>query len=225
VRSANASASGSARIFSRRRRRPASCETAVARSSRRAGRCGRVDAGSLNAAVPLLSLALALSRARALSRLPRLTSAFVQVAFRQRPMDLSRPIPIVQPFSAAAIADAAKAAEGAPRDSGDDSDESAGEAAGVRTREKQIRGPGGSLDPPEPLPTHPHTVYMEHSERLPNPLNPWLRGPVSSWCARRRLRSADGHGRTVAPARRRGTRAVRKRRRVTHWRSWTVGLI
>jgi DEAD/DEAH box helicase domain-containing protein len=33
-------------------------------------------------------------------------------------------------------------------------------------REKQIRGSEGSLEPPGPLPTHLHTVYMEYSECL-----------------------------------------------------------
>jgi hypothetical protein len=48
-------------------------------------------------------------------------------------------------------------------------------------REKEIGGPGGSLEPPGPLLTHLHTVYMAYSECLPTyPLDPlWLRGPVS----------------------------------------------
>jgi hypothetical protein len=42
----------------------------------------------------------------------------------------------------------------------------------VHTGGKQMRGPGGSLEPPGPLPTHLHTVYMEYSECLPTLLNP-----------------------------------------------------
>jgi hypothetical protein len=38
--------------------------------------------------------------------------------------------------------------------------------------EKQIRGSGGSLDPPGPLPTYLHTVYMAYSECLPTRLDP-----------------------------------------------------
>jgi hypothetical protein len=39
-------------------------------------------------------------------------------------------------------------------------------------REQQIRGSGGSLEPPGPLLTHLHTVYMAFSERFPTRLNP-----------------------------------------------------
>jgi hypothetical protein len=46
-------------------------------------------------------------------------------------------------------------------------------------REKEIGGSGGSLEPPGPILTHLHTVYMSYSECLPNCLNPWLRGPIS----------------------------------------------
>jgi hypothetical protein len=62
---------------------------------------------------------------------------------------------------------------------------------GVPTGEKQIRGSGGSLEPPGPLPVHLHTVCMEYSECLPTLLNPfpWLRGPVSPRC---RLAAAGG---------------------------------
>ena len=49
----------------------------------------------------------------------------------------------------------------------------------VRDREKQIRGSGGSLEPPGPLLeppgpllTHLHTVYIAYSECLPTRLNP-----------------------------------------------------
>jgi hypothetical protein len=45
----------------------------------------------------------------------------------------------------------------------------------VGAREKQIRGSGGSFEPPEHLPTHLRTVYMAF-----RPLEPpgWLRGPA-----------------------------------------------
>jgi hypothetical protein len=49
----------------------------------------------------------------------------------------------------------------------------------VCPREKKIRGSGGSLEPPGPLLTHLHIVYMAYSECLPTRLNSWLRGPVS----------------------------------------------
>ena len=39
-------------------------------------------------------------------------------------------------------------------------------------REKEIGGSGGSLEPPGPLPTHLHTVYMEYSECVPTLVNP-----------------------------------------------------
>jgi hypothetical protein len=42
----------------------------------------------------------------------------------------------------------------------------------VDCREKEIGGSGGSLEPPGPLPTHLHTVYMAYSECLPTRLNP-----------------------------------------------------
>jgi hypothetical protein len=42
----------------------------------------------------------------------------------------------------------------------------------VERGEKEIGGSGGSLDPPGPLRTHPHTVYMAYSECLPTRLNP-----------------------------------------------------
>jgi hypothetical protein len=42
----------------------------------------------------------------------------------------------------------------------------------VRAREKQIRGSGGSLEPPGPLPMHLHTVCVAYSECLPILLNP-----------------------------------------------------
>ena len=42
----------------------------------------------------------------------------------------------------------------------------------VGNGEKQIRGSGGSLEPPGPLPMHLHTVYMEYSGCLPTLLNP-----------------------------------------------------
>ena len=52
-------------------------------------------------------------------------------------------------------------------------------AQGVATREQQIGGSGGSLEPPGPLLeppgpllTHLHTVYMDYSECLPTRLNP-----------------------------------------------------
>jgi hypothetical protein len=57
-------------------------------------------------------------------------------------------------------------------------DRTLGAAAGLRVGdevlagEKQIRGSGGSLEPPGPLPMHLHTVYMEYSECLPTLLNP-----------------------------------------------------
>ena len=41
----------------------------------------------------------------------------------------------------------------------------------VETREKQIWGSGGSLEPPGPLPMHLHTVYMACSECLPTRLD------------------------------------------------------
>ena len=55
-------------------------------------------------------------------------------------------------------------------------DRTLGAAAGLRVGdevlagEKQIRGSGGSLEPPGPLPMHLHTVYMEYSECLPTQL-------------------------------------------------------
>ena len=39
----------------------------------------------------------------------------------------------------------------------------------VINMQKQIRGSGGSFEPPGPLLTHPHTVYMAYSEGLPVP--------------------------------------------------------
>jgi hypothetical protein len=43
----------------------------------------------------------------------------------------------------------------------------------VLLREKQIGGSsGGSLEPPGPLLTHLHTIYIAYSERLPTRLNP-----------------------------------------------------
>ena len=39
-------------------------------------------------------------------------------------------------------------------------------------REKQIGGPGGSLEPHGPLPMHLHTVFMTYSECLPTILTP-----------------------------------------------------
>ena len=39
-------------------------------------------------------------------------------------------------------------------------------------REQHRGGPGGSVEPPGPLPMHLHTVYMECSECLPTILNP-----------------------------------------------------
>jgi hypothetical protein len=42
----------------------------------------------------------------------------------------------------------------------------------VLTREKEIGGSGGSLEPPGPLLAHLHTVYMIYSECLPTRLNP-----------------------------------------------------
>jgi hypothetical protein len=43
----------------------------------------------------------------------------------------------------------------------------------VSIREKQIGGSGGSFEPPGPLLTHLHTVYMVYSECLPSyPLDP-----------------------------------------------------
>ena len=42
----------------------------------------------------------------------------------------------------------------------------------ARAREQQIGGSGGSLEPPGPLLTHLHTVYMAHSECLPTRLSP-----------------------------------------------------
>jgi hypothetical protein len=42
----------------------------------------------------------------------------------------------------------------------------------VENGEKEIGGSGGSLEPPGPLPTHLHTVYMAYSECLPARLNP-----------------------------------------------------
>ena len=38
--------------------------------------------------------------------------------------------------------------------------------------EEQIRGSGGSLEPPGPLPTHLHTVHMAYSECLRTRLDP-----------------------------------------------------
>jgi hypothetical protein len=43
-------------------------------------------------------------------------------------------------------------------------------AAGIR--EKEIGGSGGSIDPPGPLLTHLHTIYMAYSKCLPTRLNP-----------------------------------------------------
>ena len=45
-------------------------------------------------------------------------------------------------------------------------------AGGVAIREKQIGGSGGSLEPPGPLLTHLHTVYIAYYECLPTRLNP-----------------------------------------------------
>ena len=42
----------------------------------------------------------------------------------------------------------------------------------VKGREKEIRGSGGSLEPPGPLLTHLRTVYMAYSECLPTRLDP-----------------------------------------------------
>jgi hypothetical protein len=42
----------------------------------------------------------------------------------------------------------------------------------VQLREQQIGGSGGSLEPPGPLLTRLHTVYMAYSECLPTRLNP-----------------------------------------------------
>ena len=39
--------------------------------------------------------------------------------------------------------------------------------AAVVSREKEIGGSGGSLEPPGTLPMHLHTVYMAYSECLP----------------------------------------------------------
>jgi hypothetical protein len=41
----------------------------------------------------------------------------------------------------------------------------------VHHREKEIGGPGGSLEPPGSLLTHLHTAYMAYSECLPTRLN------------------------------------------------------
>ena len=45
-------------------------------------------------------------------------------------------------------------------------------ASDARSREKEMGGPGGSLEPPWPLITHLHTMYIEYSEGLPTRLNP-----------------------------------------------------
>jgi hypothetical protein len=45
-------------------------------------------------------------------------------------------------------------------------------ASDARSREKRIRGSGGSLEPPGPLLTHLHTVYVAYSEGLPTRLSP-----------------------------------------------------
>jgi hypothetical protein len=66
--------------------------------------------------------------------------------------------------------------------------------------EKQIRGLGGSLEPPGLLPMHLHTVYMEYSECLPTLLNPWLRGPVSPRCTPTSGRVRGPTGRTTRSA-------------------------
>ena len=42
----------------------------------------------------------------------------------------------------------------------------------VGDREKHMRGSGGSLEPPGPLPMHLHTACVELSECLPTLLNP-----------------------------------------------------
>jgi hypothetical protein len=42
----------------------------------------------------------------------------------------------------------------------------------VSGREKEIGGSGVSLEPPGPLLTHLHTVYMVYPECLPTRLNP-----------------------------------------------------
>jgi hypothetical protein len=58
----------------------------------------------------------------------------------------------------------------------------------LASREKEIGGSGGSLEPPGSLLTHLHAVYMVYSECLPSRLNPSsnpqdrLRGPVSPRC-------------------------------------------
>jgi tRNA A-37 threonylcarbamoyl transferase component Bud32 len=46
-------------------------------------------------------------------------------------------------------------------------DETVFDGVRVSNREKEIGGSGGSLEPPGPLLTHLHTVYMAYSERLP----------------------------------------------------------
>ena len=45
-------------------------------------------------------------------------------------------------------------------------------ALSVLTRERHMRGSGGSLEPPGPLPMHLHTVHTEDSECLPTLFEP-----------------------------------------------------
>ena len=60
-------------------------------------------------------------------------------------------------------------------------------AAAVATREKEIRGSGGSLEPPGPLRTHLHAVCMACSECLPTRLNPLAERTCFSQVATRLL--------------------------------------
>ena len=73
------------------------------------------------------------------------------------------------------LGDLLHAAEGLPRRLHGDVRELGGAQVrepAVRDGEKQMRGSGGSLEPPGPLPTHLHTVHMEYSGRLPTRLSP-----------------------------------------------------
>jgi hypothetical protein len=60
-----------------------------------------------------------------------------------------------------------------------------GLTSNVPGRAKEIWGSGGSLEPPGPLLTHLHTVYMAYSERLPTRLNPLAEGTCCPQAPRR----------------------------------------
>ena len=73
-------------------------------------------------------------------------------------------------------------------------------AAGARVREQQIGGSGGSLEPPGPLPTHLHNVYMEYSECLPTRLNPLAERTCFSQACGRCSGQDRGDGRATSRA-------------------------